>query len=172
MSYLTSHLYFMAFLTLICVAPPDNTARETMVPFWYEIVVWVWYLGLLLSQITNPGAKGGLSWVKYLLVALGLLSYIAHIVGVFLDPYFYSFVIYVRNMFYGCSLLFAAILILDFLSFHPLFGPWAIIIGELLLDVGKFIVILSLFIAGYALLCTSMNLPFGYADDYPDNSTR
>ena len=28
-----------------------------MMPFWYEIVVWVWYLGLLLSQITNPGAK-------------------------------------------------------------------------------------------------------------------
>ena len=31
--------------------------------------------------------------------------------------------------------------ILDFLAFHPLFGPWAIIIGELLLDVGKFVVV-------------------------------
>ena len=42
-----------------------------MIPYWYEIVVWVWYLGLLLSQITNPGAKGGLSWAKYVLVVLG-----------------------------------------------------------------------------------------------------
>ncbi len=64
MSYLTSHIYLMAFLTLICVVPPDPTTRTTMVPYWYEIVVWIWYLGLLLSQITNPGAKGGLSWAK------------------------------------------------------------------------------------------------------------
>ena len=55
MAYLTSHLYFMAFLTLLCVAPPNNTARQSMVPFWYEITVWVWYLGLLLAQMTNPG---------------------------------------------------------------------------------------------------------------------
>lgn len=32
--------------------------------------------------------------------------------------------------------------ILDFLAFHPVFGPWAIIIGECLKDVGKFIVVL------------------------------
>lgn len=175
MSYLMSHLYFMGFLILVCVTPPDKTTRPSMTPYWYEIVVWVWYLGLFLSQITNPGAKGGLSWVKYLLVALGMASYVAHAVGVFLDPTWYSFVIYIRNMFYGWSLLFAAILILDFLSFHPLFGPWAIIIGELLLDVGKFIVVLSLFIAGYSLLCTSMNLPFGFESDLPqkiDNSTE
>ena len=137
MAYLTSHLYFMAFLTLLCVAPPDNTARQSMVPFWYEITVWVWYLGLLLSQMTNPGAKGGLSWAKYLLVALGLISYVVHIIGIFLDPSWYSFVIYIRNLFYGFSLLFATVLILDFLSFHHLFGPWAIIIGELLMDVGE-----------------------------------
>ena len=83
------------------------------------------------------GAKGGLSWAKNLLVVLGIISYIVHAVGIFLDPSWYSFVIYVRNLFYGFSLLFATILILDFLSFHPLFGPWGIIIGELLMDVGK-----------------------------------
>ena len=108
-----------------------------MVPFWYEIIVWVWYLGLLLSQMTNPGAKGGLSWAKYLLVVLGLFSYVVHVIGIFLDPTWYSFVIYIRNLFYGFSLLFATVLILDFLSFHHLFGPWAIIIGELLMDVGE-----------------------------------
>ena len=83
------------------------------------------------------GAKGGLSWAKNLLAVLGIISYVVHAVGIFLDPSWYSFVIYVRNLFYGFSLLFATILILDFLSFHPLFGPWGIIIGELLMDVGK-----------------------------------
>ena len=113
-----------------------------------------------------------MSWAKYVLVILGVVSYIVHGVGIFLDSEWYSFVIYVRNMFYGTSLLVATILILDFLSFHHLFGPWAIIIGELLLDVGKFVVVLSLFIAGYSLMMSSMNLPFGFEKDYQDNTNR
>ena len=44
---------------------------------------------------------------------------------------------YVRNQFMGITLLFCWIQILDFLAFHPLFGPWAIIIGELLMDVSS-----------------------------------
>ena len=65
----------MGFLILLCVEPPhEATERDTVIPYWYEIVVWVWYLGLLLSQITNPGSKGGLSWAKYGLVFLGMLN--------------------------------------------------------------------------------------------------
>ena len=56
--------------------------------------------------------------------------------------------------------------VLDFLAFHPLFGPWAIIIGECLLDVGKFVVVLSLFIMGYSMLASAMNQPFGFPTDY------
>ena len=172
MSYLTSHIYFMACLTLVAAFPPDQTTRDSMLPYWYEVIVWIWYGGLLLSQITNPGTKGGLSWVKYLLVVLGICAAICHCVGLFLDPSWWSLVIYIRNLFFGFSLLFAAILILDFLSFHHLFGPWAIIIGELLLDVGKFVVVLCLFIAGFSLLASCLNLPFGFPDDYPDGSNR
>ena len=32
--------------------------------------------------------------------------------------------------------------------------------------------VLSLFIAGFSLLCTSMNLPFGFESDYADNTNR
>ena len=168
MSYLTAHLYFMALLILVSVIPPDPTTRSSLVPFWYEIILWIWYLGLGLSQITNPGAKGGLSWVKYLLVALGLCSGLIHSVAIIFDPSTWSLIMYIRNIFYGLSLLFATILILDFLSFHPLFGPWAIIISELIMDVGKFVVVLSLFISGYSLLVTALNQPFGTKDDYVD----
>ena len=38
-----------------------------------------WYAGLLLAQITNPGAKGGLAWVKPLIVALGVIVVIVHL---------------------------------------------------------------------------------------------
>ena len=33
-------------------------------------------------------------------------------------------------------------------------------------------VVLSLFIAGFSLLCTSMNLPFGFESDYIDGTNR
>ena len=33
-------------------------------------------------------------------------------------------------------------------------------------------VVLSLFIAGFSLLCTSMNLPFGFESDYDDGTNR
>ena len=71
--------------TLISIVPPDPTTRPSLIPYWYEVVVWTWYLGLLLAQLTNPGAKGGLSWIKYLLVILGILSMIGHAVALFFD---------------------------------------------------------------------------------------
>ena len=92
-------------------------------------------------------------------MAKGLCSYVTHGVAVALDSELIASAIYIRNIFYGASLLLATILILDYLSFHPLFGPWAIIIGELLLDVMKFVVVLSLFMFGFALFFTSLNQP-------------
>ena len=53
--------------------------RDTLFPFWYEIVSVAWYAGLLLAQITNPGAKGGLAWVKPLIVSLGVIVVIVHL---------------------------------------------------------------------------------------------
>ena len=77
-----------------------------------------------------------------------------------------SIMMYIRNQFMGITLLFCWIQILDFLAFHPLFGPWAIIIGECLLDVGKFVVVLSLFMMGFSMLAPAMNQPFSYPKDY------
>ena len=99
--------------------------------------------------------------------------------AIFVDITYRSIIMYIRNQFMGITLLFCWIQILDFLAFHPLFGPWAIIIGECLLDVGKFVVVLSLFVFGYAMLGASMNQPFGLPGDYisdpelnPDNLTQ
>ena len=99
--------------------------------------------------------------------------------ALFVDIQYRSIIMYVRNQFMGMTLLFCWIQILDFLAFHPLFGPWAIIIGECLLDVGKFVVVLSLFVFGYAMLGSSMNQPFGLPSDYindaelnPNNLTQ
>ena len=58
------------------------------------------------------------------------------------------------------SFLCSCIQILDFLSFHYLFGPWAIIISSLLVDTGKFLAVLMLFEVGFSMLVLSMNQPY------------
>ena len=195
--------------------PPNTTVRSSLFPYWYEIISVLWYAGLFLAQVrllealicicghyifpkvTNPGAKGGLSWIRPLIVSLGIFAVLVHISvkiflniptdgelifseqAIFVDIEYRSIMMYVRNQFMGATLLFCWIQILDFLAFHPLFGPWAIIIGECLLDVGKFVVVLALFVFGYAMLGSSMNQPFGLPSEYindpelnPENLTQ
>ena len=67
---------------------------------------------------------------------------------------------YIRNQCIGFSFLCSCIQILDFLSFHHLFGPWAIIISSLLVDTGKFLAVLMLFEVGFSMLVLSMNQPY------------
>ena len=169
LAYLTAHIYFMLFLCLVAVLPPHSTVRESLIPYWYEIVVAFWYFGNGLAVFTNPGAKGGLSWVKPLIVFLGAVGFLIHGAAFFVPSDYWSIMMYCRNQFIGTTLLFCWIQILDFLAFHPLFGPWAIIIGECLLDVGKFVVVLSLFMWGFAMLGATMNQPFGLPSDYIDD---
>ena len=177
--YLTGHIYFVLFLSLTAVIPPDPTVRDSLFPTWYEVVSLLWYSGNFLSLLTNPPAKGGLSWVKPLIVALGVIATIIHIAAIFVPSHYWSLLIYIRNIHLGATLLLCWIQVLDFLAFHPLFGPWAIIIGECLMDVGKFVVVLALFVMGYSMLASTMNQPFGYPSDYindpelnPDNLSQ
>lgn len=73
--------------------------------------------------------------------------------------------IYIRNQFIGVSFLCCCIQILDFLSFHHLFGPWAIIISSLLVDTGKFLAVLMLFELGFSMLIVSLNQPYYALND-------
>ena len=83
--------------------------------------------------------------------------------------------IYIRNQFIGLSFLCSCIQILDFLSFHHLFGPWAIIISSLLVDTGKFLAVLMLFEVGFAMLILAMNQPYyalvGLSDNVDQTKT-
>ena len=67
---------------LICtfsVFPPNSTLRDSLFPYWYEIVSYLRYSGNFLSLLTNPPAKGGLSWVKPVIVSLGVIALLIHI---------------------------------------------------------------------------------------------
>jgi hypothetical protein len=71
-----------------------------------------------------------------------------------------TLLLFSRNQFSGLSLLCCCVQILDFLSFHHLFGPWAIIISSLMVDLGKFLTILLLFEFGFSMFTMAMNQPY------------
>lgn len=64
--------------------------------------------------------------------------------------------LYLKNQLLAFALLFAFVEFLDFLTVHHLFGPWAIIIRDLMYDLTRFLVILMLFVAGFTLHVTSI----------------
>ncbi|GMR55553.1 hypothetical protein PMAYCL1PPCAC_25748, partial [Pristionchus mayeri] len=67
--------------------------------------------------------------------------------------------LYLKNQLFAFALLFAFVEFLDFLTVHHLFGPWAIIIRDLMYDLTRFLVILMLFVAGFTLHVTSIFQP-------------
>lgn len=56
-------------------------------------------------------------------------------------------------------MLLASVQLLDFLSFHHLFGPWAVIIGKLMVDLGRFLVILAIFVFGFSMYVAAIYNP-------------
>ena len=67
--------------------------------------------------------------------------------------------LYVRNQFMAWVLLLTFVQLLEFLSFHHLFGPWAIIIRDLIKDLVRFLVILLIFMIGFTLHLTALYQP-------------
>ncbi|GFO37187.1 serine/threonine-protein phosphatase 6 regulatory ankyrin repeat subunit a-like [Plakobranchus ocellatus] len=122
MTYLVSHIYLMGLFCLTIVSPLVPIHESTsLVPHWYEWILLAWLSGLLVSDLTSPGERQGLGWIRTVNLAI-------------------------------CALL-------EFLSFHHLFGPWAIIIRDLIKDLVRFLVILLIFMIGFTLHLTALYQP-------------
>jgi hypothetical protein len=156
--HLTSHVFFMTFHILTsCMPIYPIYGRTSLFPFWNEWVLVIWLSGLLLGELTSPGDRTGLGAIKIVIIVLNLIAFGIHISALFMDDAYWPVLIYIRNIFGGFSFLCCCIQILDFLSFHHLFGPWAIIISSLIIDTGKFLTVLMLFEVGFSMLIIAMN---------------
>ena len=113
-----------------------------------------------IGQITSPQERRGIGMVKFVIIFLNLVAVGIHLATYFMPEEHWPLMIYIRNQFSGLSLLCCCIQILDFLSFHHLFGPWAIIISSLMIDLGKFLTILMLFLFGFSMFFVAMNQPY------------
>lgn len=128
---------------------------------WYEWGLLIMLSGLLLFELTNPSDKSGLGSIKLLVLLFGMAGVGVHVAGmIYVQKAYWPTLLYCRNQFFALSFLLACVQILDFLSFHHLFGPWAIIIGDLLKDLARFLAVLAIFVFGFSMHIVALNQPF------------
>ena len=160
MSYLVSHIYLIALYVLTIVYPLVPIWESSdLLPHWYEWLLLAWLSGLLVSQLTNPQDRAGLGWIKVLVLAISGMGITVHLIAFAFSDNDRLICLYVRNQFFAFALMLCFVQFLDFLSFHHLFGPWAIIIRDLLKDLTRFLVILSIFVAGFTLHLAAIYQP-------------
>lgn len=161
MSYLTSHIYLMLHLMIVGITPLYPVMRHSLTPYWYEWGLLVMLSGLLLFELTNPSDKSGLGSIKLMVLLFGMAGVGVHVAGIlFVNIVYWPTLLYCRNQCFALSFLLACVQILDFLSFHHLFGPWAIIIGDLLKDLARFLAVLAIFVFGFSMHIVALNQPF------------
>lgn len=161
MSYLTSHIYLMLHLMIVGITPLYPVMRHSLLPYWYEWGLLVMLSGLLLFELTNPSDKSGLGSIKLMVLLFGMAGVGVHVAGIiFVNIMYWPTLLYCRNQCFALSFLLACVQILDFLSFHHLFGPWAIIIGDLLKDLARFLAVLAIFVFGFSMHIVALNQPF------------
>ena len=160
MAYLVSHLYLMILFSMTIAYPVVPIWQsESLIPHWYEWLLLAWLSGLLVSELTNPGDRAGLGWVKIIILAICAIGITVHILAFVFQNDDRLIMIFIRNQFFAWALFSCFVQLLDFLSFHHLFGPWAIIIRDLLKDLTRFLVILLIFMAGFTLHLASVYQP-------------
>lgn len=97
---------------------------------------------------------------------------LSHALLVSNDVYLTVFLLTLRNVLVGFGLLLATVQLLDFLSFHNLFGPWAVIIGKLMVDLGRFLVILAIFMFGFTMYVSAIYNPVRPIYSVTNNTNR
>lgn len=151
----------MLHLMIVGITPLYPVLRPNLTPYWYEWGLLIMLSGLLLFELTNPSDKSGLGSIKLLVLLFGMTGVGVHVSGlIFVQKAYWPTLLYCRNQFFALSFLLACVQILDFLSFHHLFGPWAIIIGDLLKDLARFLAVLAIFVFGFSMHIVALNQPF------------
>ncbi|XP_049331691.1 transient receptor potential cation channel, subfamily N, member 1 [Astyanax mexicanus] len=167
MSHLVSHLFLLALFILTIVYPPINPLSEgRLLPGWCEWLLLTWLCGMLVSELSHPGERAGLAWVRLLLLGFSASALLCHLLAAALQswPLAPLNCLFARNVLLTVAMTLGFIQLLEFLTFHHLFGPWAIIIRDLIKDLCRFAVILLLFHTAFSLSLTAICQPV-----YPEN---
>ncbi|VDP30840.1 unnamed protein product [Soboliphyme baturini] len=169
--HLVSHIYFTLFLTLevLCVLRPIYEISSP-IPNWFEWILLLWLSGQLVSELSPFGGNSS-GFIRLIIIFLSGMATVIHVVA-FTYPsmfmhdssnevklHFTRSVLYLQNQMMALALLISFVEFLEFLTVHHLFGPWAIIIRDLMYDLARFLVILFLFMAGFTVAVASVYQP-------------
>ncbi|CAJ0592923.1 unnamed protein product [Cylicocyclus nassatus] len=170
--HIVSHVYFTILLTIVVLNITHKMYETTsVIPNPVEWLLLLWLSGNLVSELSSVGGGSGLGIVKVLILVLAAAAIAVHVLAFLLPAvvmthldndeklHFARTMLYLKNQLFAFALLFAFVEFLDFLTVHHLFGPWAIIIRDLMYDLARFLVILLLFVAGFTLHVTSIFQP-------------
>ncbi|KAL1438231.1 hypothetical protein MTO96_048312 [Rhipicephalus appendiculatus] len=142
-------MLFFGFLlcpVLRCTRPP------TWCPTGTSGCSYSGCLGMFITEITNPSDREGLGYIKTVVLFISAIAISVHLVAVFFREEYYRLIcLYIRNQLFAVALLLGFLEFLNFLTFHHLFGPWAVIIRDLIKDLMRFLAILLIFLVGFSL---------------------
>ncbi|KAM4687553.1 uncharacterized protein O3C94_006066 [Discoglossus pictus] len=165
MSYLASHIFLILLFILTIVYPPLSPIYEgRMIPYWNEWLLLAWLSGTLVSELTHPGERAGLAWIRVFVLGFSAVAFFCHLLAVMFTDIDRLHCLFARNIFLGVAMTLSFVQFLEFLTFHHLFGPWAIIIRDLIKDLTRFAVILALFHVAF-----TMQLSAVYQPVYPES---
>lgn len=163
MSYLASHIFFIVLLCMTTVFVPFYIPLwlcTDLMPLPHEWLLAIWFLGNLVSNMSNPADKAGFGSIKLVVMTIGFAAFGTHCIGfLFPDDESRVIILYLRNQMLAVVVLLSFIEFLNFLSFHHLFGPWAVIIQDLVKDMMRFLVILGIFMIGFSLSISAIYIP-------------
>ncbi|KAG0425652.1 hypothetical protein HPB47_027205 [Ixodes persulcatus] len=153
MSYLVSHIFFVIILSITIINPWQPLYVSThLVPHWNEWLLLFWLLGMFITEMNNPSDREGLGYIKTVVLFVSAFAITVHLVAIFFKEEYYRLIcLYIRNQLFAVALLLGFLEFLNFLTFHHLFGPWAVIIRDLIKDLMRFLAILLIFLVGFSL---------------------
>lgn len=177
--HLVSHIYFTILLVMetLCVVQYIYEISSPW-PLLNDWLLLLWLSGMLVAELSTLGGRSGLGFVRLVELMLSAGGVLLH-AAAFIYPYYVAdwsqltsddlilkaqlksqqSLLYLRNQMFAFTLLFGFVQYLEFLTVHHLFGPWAIIIRDLMYDLARFLVILFLFMSGFTLHISSIFQP-------------
>lgn len=162
MCFLISHLYFIALLFLTSVHPlVPIPEMSSSIPSVHEWLLLFWISGLLVSELKSPSDKGGLGVLKIAVLITSSIGCLLHLITFVVssqDNLRYE-LFYARNLFFGITIVWCFLQMIEFLSLSYMFGPWAVMLREVIKDLIVFIVILIIFLFGFTCMTTAVYQP-------------
>lgn len=155
MSHLVSHIFLLTFIILTIVYPYMRpSTMDQFIPGWYEWLLLIWLCGMLVSELRQRAKRSGFAWNRVFLLFFSAAAFFSHLLPD-ISPSCQD----ASHVLLSVAVTLGIIQLLEFLMFHHLFGPWAIIIRNLMKDLCRFTVILLLFLMAFSLSFSAVCQP-------------